>query len=430
MNREKSKKAYELACQKIPGGVNSAARAFGAVGGGPIFIENAKGAMLTDVDGNQYIDYIGSWGPMLFGHIPDPVLSAIQNALTSGTSFGAPTLAETELATLIGELMPAAEKVRLVNSGTEATMSALRVARGATGREKIVKFIGNYHGHVDSLLVAAGSAAATLSVPNSPGVTQGTSRDTILCHYNDQQALTEIFQNEGDQIAGVIFEPVCGNMGCVIPTEPFLDALHSLTKQYGSLLIVDEVMTGFRVASGGAQELFEIQPDLIVMGKVVGGGMPLAAFAGRKEIMDHVLPAGKVYQAGTLSGNPIATAAGIAALKMIQRDPPYGRLEKLAARLESGLLHQAEKHGMQVTTNRVGSMMTLFFSDQEIESWRQAESCDTEMFSKFFWHMMDRGVYLPCSQFEALFVSDAHTTQMIDNTIKAAGESFELLSNQ
>jgi len=311
----------------MPGGVNSAARAFGAVGGEPIVFESGKGPWLHDIDGNQYLDYIGSWGPMILGHQCPAVIQAVHAAADRGTSFGAPTVAENELAELIIAAVPSVEMVRLVNSGTEATMSAIRVARGYTGRDLIIKFAGNYHGHVDSLLVAAGSAAATLAVPNSPGVTVGTSKDTIVLHYNDCQMLKQAFADHGDQIAAVILEPICGNMGCVTPTPEFLSELRSLTEQAGSVLIFDEVMCGFRVAHGGAQSLFGVMPDLTTIGKIVGGGLPLGAFAGKREIMQHVLPAGKVYQAGTLSGNPIATAAGIAMLTALRDQPPYERLE-------------------------------------------------------------------------------------------------------
>ena len=332
MNRQKSLALFARAQQLMPGGVNSPARAFGAVGGEPIVMERGEGAYLVDVDGNRYIDYIGSWGPMILGHAHPAVVAAIQAVVTRGTSFGAPTEAENELAELIIEAVPSVEKVRLVNSGTEATMSAIRLARGATGREKIVKFAGNYHGHVDSLLVAAGSAAATLSVPNSPGVTAGTAQDTIVLHYNDTETLQATFAEQGDAIAGVIFEPIVGNMGCVVPSPEFLRALRTLTEQHGALLIYDEVMTGFRVARGGAQSLQGITPDITTLGKIVGGGMPIGAYGGRADIMDHILPAGEVYQAGTLSGNPVATAAGCAVLKLLRDQPPYERLEQLGAR--------------------------------------------------------------------------------------------------
>src|SRR3954464_14207421 len=327
INREASHRIFDRAQQLMPGGVNSPARAFGAVGGEPIVIDRGEGAYLWDVDGNRYVDYVGSWGPLIFGHAHPTVVAAVEVATKRGTSFGAPTEAESELAELIIEAIPSVQKVRLVNSGTEATMSAIRLARGFTGRDIIVKFAGNYHGHVDALLVAAGSSAATLAVPNSPGVTIGTSRDTLVLQYNDVAGLEEAFAEHGPRIAGVIFEPVVGNMGVVVPSPEFLKALRRLTRQHGSLLICDEVMTGFRVAYGGAQQLLGIDPDLTTLGKIVGGGLPVGAYGGRAEIMEQVLPAGKVFQAGTLSGNPLATAAGCAMLRALRDDPPYERLE-------------------------------------------------------------------------------------------------------
>lgn len=428
MNRQKSHDVFQRAKQLMPGGVNSPARAFGAVGGEPIVMHRGEGAYLYDVDGNQYIDYIGSWGPMILGHAPPAVIDAISEVATRGTSFGAPTEGENALAELIIEAVPSVEKVRLVNSGTEATMSAIRLARGATGREKIVKFAGNYHGHVDSLLVAAGSAAATLSVPNSPGVTAGTAKDTIVLHYNDVAGLEACFQTQGEQIAGVIFEPIVGNMGCVVPSDSFLHSLRSLTEKHGALLIYDEVMTGFRVALGGAQSLQGITPDITTMGKIVGGGLPIGAYGGRADIMDHILPAGDVYQAGTLSGNPVATAAGCAILRALRDTPPYARLEQLGDRLEQGLARTAKSAGLSHHIGRVGSMMTFFFSDQEVVSWNEAARCKTEQFAKYFWALMDRGIYMPCSQYEALFISAAHTDEDIDNTIAAAEAAFAEIS--
>lgn len=420
MNRAKSKTEFARAKTLMPGGVNSAARAFGAVGGDPIVFERGEGAYLFDIDGNQYIDYIGSWGPMILGHQFEGVKSAVHAAVDKGTSFGAPTVAENELAELIIEAMPSVEMVRLVNSGTEATMSAIRLARGYTGRDIVIKFAGNYHGHVDSLLVAAGSAAATLAVPNSPGVTAGTSADTMVLGYNDVAGLEAAFASHGDKIAAVILEPVCGNMGCVTPTSEFLTALRTLTDQKGAVLIFDEVMCGFRVAHGGAQSMFGVMPDLTTIGKIVGGGLPLGAFAGKREIMQHVLPAGKVYQAGTLSGNPIATAAGIAMLKALRDTPPYERLEQISQKLETGLADAAREANVDFSINRVGSMMTLFFNNQPVTDWQSASQCDTEKFAKYFWGMIDQGVYMPCSQFEALFVSNAHSDADIDKTIDAA----------
>jgi glutamate-1-semialdehyde 2,1-aminomutase len=427
MNRERSHELFERARQLMPGGVNSPARAFGGVGGDPIVVERGEGAYLWDVDGNRYVDYVGSWGPLILGHAFPPVVAAVEKAARRGTSFGAPTEAENELAELIVAAVPSIEKVRLVSSGTEATMSAIRLARGYTGRDVIVKFAGNYHGHVDSLLVAAGSSAATLAVPNSPGVTEGTSRDTLALQYNDVAGLAAAFAEHGGRIAGVIFEPVVGNMGVVVPSREFLSALRQLTRQHGALLICDEVMTGFRVAYGGAQQLLSIQPDITTLGKIVGGGLPVGAYGGRAEIMDHILPAGKVFQAGTLSGNPLATAAGAAMLRALRDDPPYERLGNLSAKLEAGLHEAAKAAGVAHQMARVGSMMTLFFASEPVRDWPTASRSDTAKFGRWFWGMLDRGVYFPCSQFEALFVSAAHNESDIDATVAAAGETLAQL---
>jgi glutamate-1-semialdehyde 2,1-aminomutase len=422
VDRPRSAAAFQRALELMPGGVNSPARAFGAVGGTPIFIDRADGAYLFDVDGNRYIDYIGSWGPMILGHRHPEVIAAVEQALSHGTSYGAPTEAESELAERIIDAVASIEKVRLVSSGTEATMSAVRLARGYTGRDLLVKFAGNYHGHVDSLLVAAGSSAATLGAPNSPGVTAGSSRDTLVLEYNDVAELEQAFAAHGDKIAGVILEPIVGNMGVVAPTADFVDALHRLTEKHGALLICDEVMTGFRVAFGGAQSLFGLRPDITTLGKIVGGGLPVGAYGGRAEIMNCILPAGKVFQAGTLSGNPLATAAGAATLRLLKEQPPYERLDALASRLGTGLRHAAEAAGVPHTLARVGSMLTLFFHPGPIYGWRQASQSDTARFARYFWGLMDRGVYMPCSQYEALFVSGAHTEAEIDITIAAAEE--------
>jgi glutamate-1-semialdehyde 2,1-aminomutase len=424
MNRQNSHKLFEQAKQLMPGAVNSPARAFGAVGGEPVVIERGAGAYMWDVDDNRYIDYVGSWGPLILGHAHPAVVDAVAAAAQRGTSFGAPTAAENELAQLIVEAVPSIDKVRLVNSGTEATMSAIRLARGFTGRDLIVKFAGNYHGHVDSLLVAAGSSAATLAVPNSPGVTAGTSRDTLVVQYNDVAGLQEVFAAHGPRVAGVIFEPVVGNMGVVVPSRAFLRALREYTRQHGALLICDEVMTGFRVAYGGAQQLLGIQPDLTTLGKIVGGGLPVGAYGGRADVMDHVLPAGKVFQAGTLSGNPLATAAGCVMLRLLRDDPPYERLEQMSARLETGLREAATAASVPHQLARVGSMMTLFFAEAPVKDWPTASRCDTQRFARWFWEMLERGVYLPCSQFEALFVSAAHSEADIDATIAAAREAL------
>ena len=411
----------------MPGGVNSPARAFGAVGGSPLFIDHADGAHLYDIDGRQFIDYIGSWGPMILGHKHPAVFEAVSKALERGTSYGAPTEAESRLAEQIIEAVPSVEKVRLVNSGTEATMSAIRVARGATGRHKVVKFSGNYHGHVDSLLVAAGSAAATLGVPDSPGVTPGAGGDTIVLEYNDPQSLVDAFNQHAGEIACVILEPVVGNMGCVVPTTDFLNALRQTTQDDGAILIFDEVMTGFRVGFGGAQERFGITPDMTTLGKIVGGGMPMGAYGGKASIMDNVLPAGKVFQAGTLSGNPIAVAAGTATLDVLKKDPPYDYLEKLGERLATGLDQAATDAGITHTVQRVGSMMTLFFNPDPVHNWTDADQCDRNMFGNYFWGLIDEGIYMPCSQFEALFFSNQHTEAMIDQTIDAAKKVLEAI---
>jgi glutamate-1-semialdehyde 2,1-aminomutase len=415
-----SRRAFQHARELIPGGVNSPARAFGGVGGEPLFIARAEGAYLWDIDGNRYIDYVGSWGPMILGHRHPAVVAAISDALARGTSYGAPTEAESRLAELIVAAVPSIEQVRLVSSGTEATTSAIRLARGYTGREQIVKFAGNYHGHVDSLLVAAGSSAATLGVPNSPGVTRGAAADTLVLAYNHVDALTETFERHGPRIAAVIVEPVVGNMGVVPPRPEFLAALRELTARHGALLIFDEVMTGFRVAYGGAQSLFGITPDLTTLGKIVGGGLPLAAYGGRRDIMQHVLPAGPVFQAGTLSGNPLAVAAGIATLQILRDNPPYARLEALSSRLARGLERAAAAAGIAHRVARVGSMLTLFFNPEPVVDWATASRANTAAFARYFWRLIERGVYMPCSQYEALFVSAAHCDDDITQTIDSA----------
>ena len=416
----KSEAAYARACQLMPGGVNSPARAFHAVGGKPLFIRQAAGPFLFDIDGHRYLDYIGSWGPMILGHAHPQVIDAIVQAASLGTSYGAPTEAESELAELIIAAVPSIDKVRLVSSGTEATMSAIRLARGATGREKIIKFAGNYHGHVDSLLVAAGSSAANLGVPDSPGVTSGTSRDTIVLEYNDIDGLSECFAECGNQIACIILEPVVGNMGCVPPQPGFLETARELCNRYSSVLIFDEVMTGFRVAYGGAQSVYGVTPDLTTLGKIVGGGMPLGAYGGRIDLMDQILPSGKVFQAGTLSGNPLATAAGAATLRLLRDAPPYPQLERLGAKLAAGLSAAAKSAGIAHRMQRVGSMMTLFFADSDIYGWNEAQHCNRNMFARYFWGLVNEGVYMPCSQFEALFFSQTHTEEHIDQTVEAA----------
>jgi glutamate-1-semialdehyde 2,1-aminomutase len=424
LSQQRSREAFQRACRLIPGGVNSPARAFGAVGGQPVFIARGEGAFLEDLDGNRYLDYVGSWGPLLLGHCHPRVLKSVSEALHRGASFGAPTERETELAQLIVASVPSIEMVRLVSSGTEASMSALRLARGFTGRDLIIKFAGCYHGHVDSLLVAAGSSATTLGVPTSPGVPQRCTADTLVLPYNDVSGLAAAFQAQGDLVAGVILEPVAGNMGLVPPAPEFLTTLRQLTEKHGALLIYDEVMTGFRLALGGAQQLYNQRPDLTVLGKIVGGGLPVGAYGGRTDIMKKVMPAGPVFQAGTLSGNPLAMAAGVATLQELRENPPYARLEALGRTLAEGLDQAAGIAGVPHQVQRLGSMFTLFFTPQPVTDYDTAKKCDTARFSRFFWAMLERGVYLPCSQFEAAFVSAAHTEADVARTIQAAKEAL------
>jgi glutamate-1-semialdehyde 2,1-aminomutase len=428
MDRPRSHAAFARARQVIPGGVNSPARAFGAVGGEPVFIARGDGAYLFDIDGHRYIDYVGSWGPMILGHAHPRVVAAAVEAARNGSSYGAPTERETELAELIREAMPSVEMVRMVSSGTEAAMSAVRLARGFTGRDLIVKFAGCYHGHVDALLVSAGSSALTHGVPSSPGVPAGCTADTVVLRFNDVGGLRELFKARGDLIAGVLLEPVVGNMGLVTPTDEFRRELRRLTHHHGALLVYDEVMTGFRLALGGAQQLFGEKPDLTVLGKIVGGGYPVGAYGGRKEIMSRVMPAGPVFQAGTLSGNPVAMAAGIATLKDLTENPPYEKLERLSAAIEKGLRAAATEAGIPHQVNRVGSMWTLFFTGAPVTDLETAKTSDTARFGTFFWEMMDRWVYLPCSQFEAAFTSAAHTEADVAATVAAAREALRALA--
>jgi glutamate-1-semialdehyde 2,1-aminomutase len=420
----RSSEAYQRACRVIPGGVNSPARAFGAVGGQPLFISRGEGPYLYDVDGNQYLDYVGSWGPLILGHAHPHVIRAIEDAAHRGTTFGAPTEAETQLADLIIAAVPSIEMVRMVSSGTEASMSAIRLARAFTGRDVIVKFAGCYHGHVDSLLVQAGSSATTLGVPNSPGVPQGCTRDTLVLRYNDVDGLAQAFGSHGDRIAGVIVEPVVGNMGLVVPRTEFLSELRRLTELHGALLIYDEVITGFRLSYGGAQQLYHQMPDLTVLGKIVGGGLPVGAYGGRLDVMKHVMPAGPVFQAGTLSGNPVAMAAGLATLQELRDHPPYARLEKLGRQLALGLSQAAAEAGVPHQLARVGSMWTLFLNANPVTDYDTAKASDTGRFARFFWAMLERGFYLPCSQFEAAFLSAVHTEQHVNQTVAAAREAL------
>jgi glutamate-1-semialdehyde 2,1-aminomutase len=422
MKSERSEAWFARAQRVIPGGVNSPVRAFRGVGGTPRFIERGQGSHIFDTDGNSYLDYVGSWGPLLLGHRPPAVIDALREVLEVGTSFGAPTEREVELAELIAKTVPSMEMVRLVNSGTEATMSALRLARGFTGRDLVIKFEGCYHGHVDSLLVKGGSGMATLGIADSAGVPKAFAETTISLPFNSIPAVEKAFADRPAQIAAVIVEPVVGNMGCVPPAPGFLEALRELTARYGSLLIFDEVMTGFRVALGGAQQRFGIQPDLTTLGKIIGGGLPMAAYGGRTDVMQKIAPLGPVYQAGTLSGNPLAVAAGLAMLRYLIAHPEvYDTLETRAAQLTAWT-------PPGVTVNRVGSMFTFFFSPNPVTDWESAKKCDTARFGKFFHFLLERGVYIAPSQFEAGFVSAAHSEEDIRATVKAAREFFEAAS--
>ena len=422
---DESTRLFERAQKLIPGGVNSPVRAFGSVGGTPPFMARAKGSHLWDADGNSYLDAIGSWGPMIMGHARPEIVEAIYEAAQNSTSFGAPTKRELELAEVVLARYPACERVRFVNSGTEATMSALRVARGATGRDYIIKFAGNYHGHADALLVAAGSGAMTTGVPSSAGVPATTAETTLVAQYNDLDSVRELFEAKPEDIAAIILEPVVGNMGVVIPEAAFLEGLRELSRDYGALLIADEVMTGFRLARGGAVERFSIDADLVCWGKIIGGGLPVGAYGGKASIMDNVSPLGKVYQAGTLSGNPLAMAAGLATFKLMDATPDlYEVLEARTARLEHGLRDAAKAAGITVTINRVGSMITVFFTDKDVTDYASASNTDTQMFSRWFHGLLQRGVYWPASAFEAAFLSYAHSVEDIDTMIDAAKASF------
>ena len=421
MTTEKSRKAMEAARRWIPGGVNSPVRAFRAVGGDPLFIESASGARIRDVDGNEYIDYVGSWGPMIVGHAHPRILEAVGEAAKKGTSFGAPTEAETRLAEMVARRIPGVERVRFVNSGTEATMSALRLARAYTRRNKFIKFEGCYHGHGDPFLVQAGSGAATLGVPNSPGVPETVVRDTLLAPYNDLTAVERLFEAH-DDIAAVIVEPVLGNVGLIPPERGFLEGLRSLTRDRGALLILDEVMTGFRIARGGATERFGVRGDLVTLGKIIGGGLPVGAYGGPAAIMDQLAPLGPVYQAGTLSGNPLAMAAGITALELLDAPGTYERLEALGEQLDRGM--RASIAGKPLCFQRVGSMFCLYFCPGPVRNYDDAKRSDTKAFGKFFHAMLARGVYLAPSQFEAGFISLAHTEADIDRTLQAGKEAL------
>ena len=431
--RAESESAFLKARQLMPGGVSSPVRAFKAVGGNPIFIQEGDGPNSTDIDGNTYIDYVGSYGPLIAGHANERVVAALSKAIGRGTSFGAPTESESQLASIIVSALPSVEMVRFVNSGTEATMSAIRLARAATGRDLIVKCIGCYHGHSDGLLVQAGSGALTLGTPSSPGIPQSIAACTLLAPYNDLWAAQELFEAHAGKIAAFLVEPVAGNMGVVPPADGYLQGLRKLCDAHGSLLIFDEVMTGFRVAWGGAQVRFDIKPDLTCLGKVIGGGLPCAAYAGPRKLMEMVSPSGAVYQAGTLSGNPLAMAGGIATLEILQEGGCYEALERRSAMLAEGLIDAASKAGVPLALNRVGSMLTPFFvkeQGQPVTNFAQATASDTQAFATFFHAMLDAGVYLPPSQYEALFVSLAHTDKVIEQTIEAAEEAFAAVAKR
>lgn len=423
----RSKRLFQKAQKLMPGGVNSPVRAFKAVGGTPVFIHRAKGSHIYDVEGNVYIDYVLSWGPMIVGHAHPKVVAAIKDAAEWGTSFGAPTIREIELAEMVLKAYPSMDKVRMVNSGTEATMSAIRAARGFTGRDKIIKFDGCYHGHADGLLVKAGSGAATLGVPDSPGVPASCAENTISIPYNDAEVLESVISKEWRNIACVIIEPVAGNMGCVVPRKKYLQNLKALTKKHGIVLIFDEVMTGFRVAYGGAQEYFGIKPDMTCLGKVIGGGLPVGAYGGKAEIMDNIAPAGPVYQAGTLSGNPLAMAAGIATLKILSRKGTYARLESRAQELETALKDAAKTAGVATQFHRAGTMFCSYFNDNEVVDFKSAATSDTKKFARFFAGMLKRGIYIAPSQFESGFISLAHTSGDVDRTAEAAYDSLREL---
>jgi len=432
MNIEKSKKEFSRSQISIPGGVNSPVRAFRSVHGDPVFIREAKGAYITDVDGNRYLDFVGSWGPMILGHADDRVISEIRRVAEKGTSFGAPTIAESELAELIIEMVPSIEQVRMVNSGTEATMSALRLARGFTGRDLLVKFQGCYHGHADSFLIKAGSGALTFGYPDSPGVTQGTAKDTLIAQFNDLASVEEIFQTQGDKVAAIIVEPVPANMGVFLPEPGFLQGLRDIATKYGALLIFDEVISGFRLAKGGAQEYYGVSPDLTALGKIIGGGLPVGAYGGRRDIMSKLAPAGPVYQAGTLAGNPLAMSAGIATLKIINETPDFFKgLEKKASLLENGLKENLKTACVPGIINRIGSLMTLFFTEEKkIDSYSSAVKSDTGRYSQYFKLSLENGIYLAPSQFEAAFVSAAHTEADIEKAIEANLGALEIISGK
>lgn len=425
----KSEYLFERAKKFIPGGVNSPARAFKSVGGVPVFFKKAKGSIITDEDDNEYIDFVGSWGPMILGHAYPAVVKAVQDASFNSTSFGAPTKTEIEMAELVQRMVPNVDKVRMVNSGTEACMSAIRVARGFTDRDKIIKFEGNYHGHGDSFLIKAGSGALTLGKPSSPGVTKGTAKDTLNADYNDLESVKSLFENNKDEIAAVILEPVSGNMGCIPPQPEFLEGLRELCNQHETVLIFDEVMTGFRLSRGGGQERYNVWADLVTYGKIIGGGLPVGAYGGKKEIMDFVAPDGPVYQAGTLSGNPLAMSAGKALISTLEKHPEYYvELEEKAEYLKKGLSNVLKNHEIKHQLHQVGSMFSIFFTDREVVNFETANTTDQDFFRNLYHQMLKRGIYLPPSPFESWFLATSLTYEMLDKTIAAMDESLQALA--